>query len=369
MAKIKEPVKLRGREQASGRTSLYLDISMDGRRKREHLKLYLVTKPRTPEERAHNERTRQLAEAVKAQRVIEVQNGRFGFEQAVSREMARTDVSEWIEGFAQTRVGTRRSTYLKLAGRVEDYRAGTRFGDLSDGWVRGFVSYLGKTGLAQNTQWLYYSALKAVMRQARRAGYLSEDIFEGVKSPAREQTERVYLTLEELQSMAEAQNKCKDQTLARAFLFSCLSGLRRSDVRSLKWGDVHEEAGGVRIVFRQQKTGGLEYLDLSPQAVEYLGERGADGDAVFDGFVGDSWWTGAKLREWAHLSGVHKHITYHSSRHTFAVLMLSLGADIYTTSKLLGHSSLATTQIYAKVLDKKKQEAVRLIPSLKRRER
>ena len=59
-------------------------------------------------------------------------------------------------------------------------------------------------------------------------------------------------------------------------------------------------------------------------------------------------------------AGVNKHVSYHTSRHTFATMMLTLGADIYTVSKLLGHRSVKHTQIYAKIIDKKKDEAVSL---------
>ena len=62
-------------------------------------------------------------------------------------------------------------------------------------------------------------------------------------------------------------------------------------------------------------------------------------------------------------AGIKKKITFHTSRHTFATMLLTLGADLYTVSKLLGHSSIKTTQIYAEVVDQKKQDAVALIPA------
>ena len=67
---------------------------------------------------------------------------------------------------------------------------------------------------------------------------------------------------------------------------------------------------------------------------------------------------------WAVRAGITKDITFHSGRHTYADLMLDLGADIYTVQKLLGHKEISTTQVYAKVLDKKKQEAVSMIPDI-----
>ena len=69
-------------------------------------------------------------------------------------------------------------------------------------------------------------------------------------------------------------------------------------------------------------------------------------------------------RRWVLAAGITKDITFHCGRHTFAVLMLDLGTDIYTVSKLLGHRYLATTQVYAKIMDKKKQNAVSMIPDI-----
>lgn len=95
-----------------------------------------------------------------------------------------------------------------------------------------------------------------------------------------------------------------------------------------------------------------------------LPERGGENDSDFifplthEGTVNDT------LQHWAKVAGITKHISFHSGRHTHATMMLTLGADLYTVSKLLGHKNIATTQIYAKIVDKKKEEAIGLIPNL-----
>ena len=150
------------------------------------------------------------------------------------------------------------------------------------------------------------------------------------------------------------------------FLFSCMTGLRWSDVYSLTWGEIHDFNGKKRIIFRQEKTNGLEYLDLNEQAAALLGERGdkTPTETVFYG-IRYTESTSYILENWCIQAGItNKHITFHSSRHTFAVMMLDLGVDIFTLSKLLGHKSIKSTQVYAKILDKKKIEAVNLIPPL-----
>ena len=161
--------------------------------------------------------------------------------------------------------------------------------------------------------------------------------------------------------MVEAE--CKYPALRNAFLFSCLTGLRKSDIEKMKWSEVRQQGEFTRIVFKQKKTGGQEYIDINPQAVVFMGERRKPEDHVFPNFAYSSFYL-MELKRWAMRAGITKDITFHSGRHTFAVLMLDLGADIYTVQKLLGHKEIHTTQIYAKIMDKKKQEAVCMIPDI-----
>ena len=171
----------------------------------------------------------------------------------------------------------------------------------------------------------------------------------------------MYLTIEEVQRLAKTE--CEYPAIKRAFLFSCLTGLRRSDVIRLTWGDVYQQGEFTRIIFRQKKTRKQEYLDISPHAAELMGERGKEDEHVFPDIHSPSC-TNNTIKRWVLRAGIHKEITFHCGRHTFATMMLDLGVDIYTLSKMLGHSDLTNTQIYAKVLDKNRQAAVIKIPPI-----
>jgi integrase len=179
---------------------------------------------------------------------------------------------------------------------------------------------------------------------------------EGIRS---DDPDREFLTLEELQAAAKVE--CEMPVLKTAFIFSALSGLRWSDIEKLVWSEVqHSEQSGYYIRFRQKKTKGAETLPISEQAFSLLGERRKQDDKVFEGLYYSAWHN-LKLREWVMKAGITKHITFHCARHTYATLQITLGTDIYTVSKLLGHRHLKTTEIYAKVIDHKKQEAANKI--------
>jgi integrase len=177
-----------------------------------------------------------------------------------------------------------------------------------------------------------------------------------------EDTHREYLILEELQKLAKTE--CTSPLLKKTFLFSSLTGLRWSDVSRLTWGQLKfSEAEGWALHYTQKKTKKAEMLPVSDQAIMILGKKIETDNPIF-GSLRYGTQMNKVLKEWIKDAGINKRITFHCARHSFATLQLSLDTDIYTVSKLLGHRHLRTTEIYAKVIDKKKIEAARKIPQI-----
>lgn len=227
--------------------------------------------------------------------------------------------------------------------------------------IEGFRLYLmnakrggNKTGvITLNTASTYFSVFKAVLKQAFIDGYLTIDLSAKVKNIQGRESRREYLTVEELNVLARTPF---DPLVKRAALFSALTGLRHSDIQKLKWSEIEEFNGGYRLNFTQQKTKGVEYMPISKQAFQLCGERSDGQQLVFAGLPDPSW-ISKPLERWIKQAGITKHITFHCFRHTFATLQLANGTDIYTVSKMLGHTNVKTTQIYAKIVDEKKEKA------------
>ena len=153
---------------------------------------------------------------------------------------------------------------------------------------------------------------------------------------------------------------------ANAFLFSCFCGLRHCDIIALRWEDIHyDENGNALLSIIQKKTKEAISLPLCSEAIKHLPDRGnaPETEKVFAGLVslGRS---NVILHKWIEQAGISKHVTFHTARHTHATMMLTLGVDLYTVSKLLGHTNIQTTQIYAKLVDESKKKAIDLIPNI-----
>lgn len=211
-----------------------------------------------------------------------------------------------------------------------------------------------KGTVSRNTAVTYFSIFKAALKQAFIDGYLTIDLSAKVKGIPEQESRREYLTMEELNILAAT--PCDKPIIKRAALFSALTGMRHVDIQKLKWGEIVKDGDHWRVNFTQQKTKGVEYTPISEQAYQLCGERLDGNRLVFEGLPDPSW-ISKPLERWIKVSGITKHITFHCFRHTFATLQLANGTDIYTVSKMLGHTNVKTTQIYTKVVDAKKESA------------
>lgn len=211
-----------------------------------------------------------------------------------------------------------------------------------------------KGTITRNTASTYFSIFKAGLHQAFIDGYLTVDIAAKAKNIAYSDKQREYLTIDELNTLAAT--PCDRPIMKRASLFSALTGMRHSDIQKLKWKEIIKDGEHYRILFTQQKTKGVQYMPISDQAYQLCGERGEPDRLVFEGLQDPSW-INKPLERWIKAAGITKHITFHCFRHTYSTLQLTNGTDIYTVSKMLGHTKVTTTQIYAKIVDEKKEQA------------
>lgn len=182
--------------------------------------------------------------------------------------------------------------------------------------------------------------------------------------PKQVQAKREFLTIDELRTLANT-DFC-NATVKRAFLFCCFCGIRHCDVAALTWDDLKKDKEGrYTLNMTQQKTKIAISIPLSGEAIKQLPSKGnaEPTDKVFADLISLGR-TNEILPKWAANAGIDKHITFHCSRHTHATMMITLGADLYTVSKLLGHTNIQVTQIYAKIVDESKKKAIDLIPNL-----
>ena len=212
--------------------------------------------------------------------------------------------------------------------------------------------------ISRNTASTYFSIFKAALKQAFVDGYLTVDLSAKIKGIQEQESRREYLTVDELNTLAAT--PCERDVLKRAALFSALTGLRHCDIQKLQWKEIQIDGNQARLNFTQQKTKGVEYMPISEQALQLCGEPRKPEQLVFEDLPDPSW-ISRPLKKWIETAGITKKISFHCFRHSYATLQLSSGTDIYTVSKMLGHTNVKTTQIYAKLVDEKKNKAAQAI--------
>ncbi len=364
-------MKVTLRQRTKGdKISLYLDYYHQGKRSYEYLQLYLYPEPEkgklTKEQKKENKDTLTLAETIRAKRHLEVQNGVYGMQDSSKLKGSFIKYMEHLMEKRKDSKGNYDNWDSSLKHLKKFAKHDVTFSEIDKQWLEDFKDYLkheaetpAKRKLSQNSCYSYFNKVRAALKQAFKDGIIARNPADQVSGFKQAEPQREFLTLEELQ--AAANTECEIPIIKDAFIFSALTGLRWSDINKLIWSEVqHSEKNGWYIRFRQKKTKGAETLPISEQARNILGEKGEPTERVFRGLQYSAWHN-LKLQQWMMKAGISKTITFHCARHTYATLQLSLGTDIYTVSKLLGHRELKTTQIYAKIIDEKKQEAANRI--------
>ena len=364
--KEKELVTLRSKKLATGSKSLFLDYSIDGIRYKEYLKMYLVPE-RTKMDKWQNAETLKIAQAAKSKKILEIQSGKIN----IRRIGSKPDVllKDYIEQQSREYLERGHDSYgahlTKLAAWVGKYHKRVSLRTADKNWVIGFVDFMKEGGLADSTTHNYFSELNTMFNKAYRAELIAENPItrmETSERPQRPETEREYLTIDEVKKLMDT--PCKNEAVKKAFLFACFTGLRLSDIEQMTWSNIKPTSeGGMQVEARQKKTKRIVAIPLSENAIKMLPKRYPNNKYVWIDLPMRQDITYI-IRKWVKDAGIEKHITFHCSRHTNATLLLTYGADIYTVMALLGHTDVATTQIYAKVVNSKKIEAVRMIPTI-----
>lgn len=239
--------------------------------------------------------------------------------------------------------------------------------DINHEFITSFEFYLRSVRkCCNNSAVKYIKNFKKVIRICIANSWINKDPFVNYKSKVRE-VKRDYLSEEELEKISQKRfvsdrlNQVRD-----IFLFSCFTGLAYADVKKLKRSEINVGVDGGKWIFTsRQKTETASRIPLLPFTLQLL-ERYKDHpqcvikDRVLP--VPSNQKMNAYLKEIADICGITKQFTFHIARHTFATTVtLSNGVPIESVSKMLGHTNLRTTQHYAKILDKKVGDDMKIL--------
>lgn len=377
--KLKEPVKIREKKLEDGNISLYLDMYYKGSRKKEGLKLYIVPEVNAAA-KLQNVNTRKLAEQIKAQRILDIQKvGLVSWEKV---QRANITLSQLLDEFAKDNGDLSESTGRSKRNaktRMDEYLASIKrpnitLAELDKDFCKGFIAFLktctfnqGKKTLSSTTCRIFVNRINSALNKAVRDGLMERNPFallEKNEKPQKVKANREFLTIEELKKLMNV--SCRYEIVKKAFIFCCFTALRYSDMQTLRWSEIHTSADGntLYIEHKQVKTHNTVVVPLSKEAMKWMPERVEGNDVVFHDLKITSTTVEVLLKEWTEEAGIQKHITFHCSRHTAATMLLTLGANLYVVSKILGHRSIKMTEVYAKIVDKTKVDTMNLVNNL-----
>lgn len=270
---------------------------------------------------------------------------------------------DFIEFFKKITRKKDHSTYraslkrlVEFIKKEKKYNGKLPFNEVTQEFIESWYNYL-YSKVSSNTASQYFRRASIVWNEAKHLGLVDSEPFKKFGRRNRkklkiQKTETNYLTPKQIEQLATCKSSI-DSVIRAAFLFSCYTGLRYSDVIRVKWSDI--DLATRKLKFRQKKSSSeVVYLPLSSKAISFLKMMPAfkkGGGLVFKGLPSDSTYINYHLQKWADEArlDINFNLTYHRSRHSFGTNYYRVCGDIYKVKRAMGHSSIEQTMRYAKV--------------------
>lgn len=385
-----ENPKLKYRVLKNGKLSLYLDYyrgytsktDEQGNTKIKHqtreeaLKLTLYSNPRTPEERTHNKNTLELAKKIRFEREQEFLQDKQGYRlKAESKEnffdYFQTYIDEWrTEKQPRMLKGALQwfTDFIQASTKYKHLCKGIEPQQLTRELMEDFAKYIQERGNGEGGKSIW-QRFKKVINYALAHDVITKNPCTGITITATDINTKAFLTTEELQKLSITHYKDESPIIRRAFLFSCMTGLRFCDVRKITFElvDIDNRA----LIFEQEKTKGHSHhskvkMPLNETAFKIVMQQAKDAksptSAIFP--LPSSTACLKALKRWTARAGIKKHITWHCGRVTFGTTLCANGADMATTKELLGHSNMAYLTRYVMAVEENKRKAIDSLPTL-----
>ena len=233
-------------------------------------------------------------------------------------------------------------------------RSDMSMNELTEEFIRDYCLYLKNVvGLAQSSIWIYSIPLKHIVTTAHYNGKIPRNPF-AMYHVDPDHKEREFLTLDELTAMTEIKLEDPNMAFARdLFIFGFWTGFSFIDIKNLTEDNISMINGATWIVSKRQKTGvpfQIKLMDIPMQIIERYKSFRKDSHLFH---IGDHGTINKHIKRVAAMCGIKKRVSFHVSRHSWAVLALEYGMPIESVSKILGHTNITKTQIYAKVTSSK----------------
>ena len=380
-------VYLLGRQLSSGNISLYRYACSNGKRQRESLNVVLCLETNYDIKRENEEKLRLQAIATNTLN-DELERRDANFAPRLKAKIRLVDYLMKLADEALKKSGNRHSMYAqyyRVAKHIGIFDPDVTLGQVDEDWIRRFINYLSfealnlnfqrnakrkkEVRLSQNTQHIMLTKLNMALRIASRgknrliASNPMQELDKDEKIAAKK-GEREYLDEGEVKKLVGTpfRHSRHAYDIKEAFLFSCFTGLRYSDLIRLKMSDFRADKNGRFLKIKMHKTKEPLKIYIPNVAFRLLPDVADENAPVFN-MPSHNEWANISLGKWVKDAGITKHITFHCGRHSAATLLLSYGIPLQVIQRQLGHLKSTTTEIYAKLVDESQHDASKMMDS------